>query len=315
VHVRSRAQILTGAGALVLANRTAVHAQTLMTVRFGATPLVDCVPIAYAQGNGAFRAAGFDVQITKLTSTSAIAAALVGGSLDMGEVSAVPLINAHIRGVDLKIVYPNVIHITGRPYYSAIVVAADSPIRNGRDFNGKTMSSAAIGDSAWVAARVFIDANGGDSSTVKFVEIPFSAVPAAIETGRIEAGVIAEPFFSQAVRSGKARSAGDLTAGLGLRSIQTTYAATNDYIVKNREALSRFVRVVREVHEYFNSHKPELAAATETFTGVPRAQQAPETVTYATDAGPRDLQTWIAAAAKYGTIPRTFDAAELFVNL
>ena len=72
----------------------------------------------------------------------------------MGEVSAVPLINAHIRGVDLRIVYPNVIHITGRPYYSAIIVATDGPIRSGRDFNGKTMSSAAIGDSAWLRTRV-----------------------------------------------------------------------------------------------------------------------------------------------------------------
>ena len=140
-------------------------------------------------------------------------------------------------------------------------------------------------------------------------------MPAAIETGRMKPAWIAEPYFSQAVKSGKARSAGDLTAGLGLRSIQTTYAATGEYITKNREALSRFVRVVREVHEYFNTHKPEFAAATEAFTGVPRAQQAPDTVTYATDAGPRDLQTWIEAAAKYGTIPRTFNATELFVSL
>jgi hypothetical protein len=38
-------------------------------------------------------------------------------------------------------------------------------------------------------------------------------------------------------------------------------------------------------------------------------------VNYAVDATPRDLQPWIAAAVKYGNIPRAFDAADLFVAL
>lgn len=77
----------------------------------------------------------------------------------------------------------------------------------------------------------------------------------------------------------------------------------------------RVARVARETHEYFNAHRPELASATEAFTGVDRASQAPDTVNYAVDATPRDLQPWIAAAVKYGNIPRAFDAADLFVAL
>jgi ABC-type amino acid transport substrate-binding protein len=95
----------------------------------------------------------------------------------------------------LKIVFPNTTHVTGRPYYSAIIVA--------------------VRDSAWIAARVRIDANGGDSSTVKFVELPFSAVLAALEAGRIDAGVTAKPFLGQAIKSGRGRSVGDLQAGFG----------------------------------------------------------------------------------------------------
>ena len=277
MHVRTRAQAIAGSAALVVASQTALRAQTVTTVRFGSTPLVDGVPLYYAQTSGMFRAAGIEVQISKLSSTSAIAAALAGGSLDAGVVSAIPLINAHVHGIDLKVVYPNVIHITGRPYYSAIIVGTDSPYHTGKDLNGKVMSSAAVGDSAWMAARVWVDANGGDSSTIKFVEIPFSAVPAAIEQGRIDAGVVAEPYFSQAVASGKERSAGDLTAGLGPRSIQTTYAAMADYIAKNRDVMSRFARAVKEANQYLNTHKPEFAGLTEAFTSVPRAQQRPET--------------------------------------
>lgn len=316
MHAPTRAQMLAGSAALFAAGRAAaVRAQSPITIRYGSTPLVDGVPIYYAQQTGLFRAAGLDVQITKLSSTSAIAAALVGGSLDVGEVSAVPLINAHVRGLPLRVVYSNVIHITGRPFYSAILVPADSPAKTGKDLNGKTVSSAAVGDSAWMAARVWVDANGGDSSTVKFVEIPFSALQAALEEHRVDAGVTAEPFFSQAVASGKARTLGDVAAGFGPRCTQTTYASTVEYIAKNRDAMGRFARVIHQAHEFLNTHRDDLATYTEQFTLVPKAQQRPETVAFATDAGPKELQPWIVAAAKYGTIPKTFDAAELFVAL
>jgi NitT/TauT family transport system substrate-binding protein len=315
MHAPSRAQWLAGSAALLAAGRaTVVRAQPLLTVRYGSTPLVDGVPIYYAQQTGLFKAAGLDVGITKLTSTSAIAAALVGGALDVGEVSAIPLINAHVRGVPIKVVYANVMHINGRPFYSAILVPADSTVKTGKDLNGKTMSSAAVGDTAWMAARVWVDANGGDSSTVKFVEIPFSAVPAAIEEHRVDAAVTAEPYFSQAINGGKARTLADVAAGFGARCVQTTYAALSDYITKNRDAMGRFARVMHQAHDYLNNHRDDLATYTEQFTLVPKAQQRPETVAFAVDAGPRDVQPWIVAAARYGTIPKSFDAAELFVN-
>jgi NitT/TauT family transport system substrate-binding protein len=315
MHAPTRAHVIAGTAALLAGGPVAVRAQTPLAVRYGSTPLVDGVPIYYAVQTGLFRSAGLDVQITKLNSTSAIAAALIGGSLDVGEVSAVPLINAHVHNLPIKVVYSNVIHITGRPFYSAILCPADSAAKTGKDLNVKTVSSAAVGDSAWMAARVWVDANGGDSSTVKFVEIPFSALAAALEEHRVDAGVTAEPFFSQAVAGGKARLLGDVAAGFGPRCTQTTYAATADYIGKNRDAMGKFARVMRQAHEYLNTHRDDLATYTEQFTTVPKAQQRPETVTFATDAGAKELQPWITAAAKYATIPKSFDAAELFVTL
>ena len=199
-----------------------MFAQTLTTIRYGSTTLVDGVPLYYAQQNGLFKSEGLDLVITKFPSTSVIAPALVGGSLDVGEVTAQPLINAHVRGLNLQIVFPNTIHYTGRPYNAAIIVAAGLPYKTARDLNGTTMTSAGIGDSAWIASRVFIDANGGDSSTIKYVEVPFSALAAAIESGRVVGGVSVDPYLAQAIKSGKAKSIGDLQAGFGPRLIQST---------------------------------------------------------------------------------------------
>jgi NitT/TauT family transport system substrate-binding protein len=312
----NRKTALAGTAALAASLRArATVAQTLTTIRYASTPLVDGVPLFYAHQTGMFRSEGIDLVISKLTSTSVISAALVGGAVDIGEVTALPLLNAHIRGLNLQIVFPNTIHYTGRPYNAAIVVSASSNIRTAKDLNGKTMSSAGIGDTAWLASRVFLDANGGDSSTVKFVEVPFSAVVAALENGRIDGGVAVDPFYSQALKSGKARSLGDFQAGFGPRLIQSTYSTTGDYVAKNKDLLIRFARVSRAAHDYINNHRDDLVKYTEQFTGVEPARQAPEAVNFTVQYTPKDLQPWIDAAAKYKVIEKGFDAADLFAKL
>jgi NitT/TauT family transport system substrate-binding protein len=50
---------------------------------------------------------------------------------------------------------------------------------------------------------MWIDRNGGDSSTVKFVEIPFPSIPAALEAHRIDAAFITEPVISAARKNGR----------------------------------------------------------------------------------------------------------------
>jgi ABC-type nitrate/sulfonate/bicarbonate transport system substrate-binding protein len=68
-------------------------------LRYGSAPIIDRVPIFWAQQTGAFKREGLDVTITKMASTSLVATALVGGSLDIGEVTAHPLIFARIRSL------------------------------------------------------------------------------------------------------------------------------------------------------------------------------------------------------------------------
>ena len=51
---------------------------------------------------------------------------------------------------------------------------------------------------------MWIDKNGGDSTRCKYVEIPFPAMPAALETGRIDAALVTEPFLTVALKSARA---------------------------------------------------------------------------------------------------------------
>jgi NitT/TauT family transport system substrate-binding protein len=177
--------------------------------------------------------------------------------------------------------------------------------------NGQTVSCAAVRDTSWLASRAFIDGAGGDSSTVKFIELPFSAVEAALQEGRIQAGVTVEPFLSSGVKAGKIRSLGDFLGAISPRLVQTAYVARREYLGQNRAALQRFARVVRTANEYMNTHRADFAALTETFTGVPRASQTPEATLFSTETDLREYQPWIDVSVKYGTLPTRVLAAEI----
>jgi ABC-type nitrate/sulfonate/bicarbonate transport system substrate-binding protein len=90
----TRRAVLAGIGAS-LATPAAARAQAaadLITLRLASSPADDTMPVIYAQQSGAFRRAGLDVQLTRATSGSAVAAAVAGGSLDIGKSSTVSIV-------------------------------------------------------------------------------------------------------------------------------------------------------------------------------------------------------------------------------
>lgn len=310
----TRLQALAGT-AMVFASGRAASAQSSLTqVRVASSPVADVAPLLYAQNAGLFAKAGLEITLAKANSGSAVAAAVAGGAADIGKVSTTPIVTAHAHGIALTIVFPDRLHTFGANAETMLVVAPDSPIKTAKDLNGKTISVAGIKDSTWIGARLFMDSNGGDSSTAKFVELPFSTVGAAVVAGRIDAGVANDPYLKADVRSGKVRALGDLLASLGSKFLETEWVAMGDYIAKNRDTVTRFRQVIKDAQVWCNAHVPETQDIAAAFTGIDRATLATTRSFYAVDADPKDVQPYITACAKYEIIPKAFDAAELYMR-
>jgi NitT/TauT family transport system substrate-binding protein len=282
-----------------------------IVLRLASAPDDDVTPILYAEHAGLFRAVGLDVEVTALANGSAVAAAVAGGSVDFGKSSMMSLINAHVRGLPLTIVaaagfYEEKTHSDG------ILVPKDSPVRKARDLNDKIVSVPALNDFFSVATKAWIDKHGGDSASVHFVEAPATMVRAALDTGRIAAGALANPLLTQALSTGKYRSLGSIVGGIGEHFTYSAWFATTDYVAKNRPVVERFVGVVREAAAYANAHHDQTVDLLAKFSGAEPATIARmPRVTYATSLSPRDIQPLIDAAAKYKAIPASFDAREL----
>ena len=87
---------------------------------------------------------------------------------------------AHARGVPVTIIAPAGLYATNAPT-SVCGVAKNSPIKTAKDLNGKTVATNGLKNIGEFGPRAWIDKNGGDSSTVKFIEMPQNEVVGVLE--------------------------------------------------------------------------------------------------------------------------------------
>lgn len=291
----------------------AARAQTLAKIRVASAPNDDLIASLWALETGAFRKAGLDVDLQKSNSGSAVAAAVAGGAVDVGKSSLVSLLAGRAKGFPFVIVAPSGLFTAETPFTAGIMVALDSPIKTGADCNGKIVGVAGLNDMTSIATQAWIDQNGGDSKTLKFIEVPTSAIPESIAAGRIDLGTVPNPTFGMAVTTGKVRALCAPLLAIGKRFMQAGYFSTADYAAKNRPMLAAFRKVIGETGAYANAHQTQMIPLISKFTGIDQkvlAQQPHQLC--ATTLDVKLIQPIVDVAIAYKAIPPGFDARQMF---
>ena len=290
---------------------TSAEAAGRTAIQVGSALEDDAGVVIYANAAGIFPRLGLDVNVVKIASGSAGAAAVAGGTLDFAKGSVVAAVTAHARGIPFVIVAPSTLYTADHPV-SGLLVRIDSTIRTGSDLNGKTIGVASLIDSRILAIKAWVDRNGGDAQTLKFVEIPSATVAAAIDAGRIDATAASDPTLFNALSSGRVRSIGEPNAAVAKRFVITAWFTTRDYAVRNPDVVRRFRSGLQTAAIYANAHPREMAAYIAPFTGIDEAKLRQRTrAQLATSLGPADIQPVIDVAAKYRFIDKSFPASEM----
>lgn len=313
LHV-SRSRMLAATTAALAIGPSRARAQTLTKVRLVGVHTDDLTPVYWGIQHGMYQKVGLDIDMIAANSGTAATTAVLAGAYELGKGSAVASLVAHLRGLPLTIVANGVMWDPKAPTTVA-VVATDSPIKRPRDLNGKTASAAALNDIVTVTIANWVDKDGGDSKTIKWVEIPNSAEAEAIATHRVDCCQLNEPAYTEAVAAGKVRPLGD---GLSSNAIASSFViavffANRDFAQKNPELVRAFARVTYEAAAYTNTHHAETAQMMSEVTKIPvdvirRIYRAPS----ATVGDPALLQPVIDVAAKYGNITQAFPAKDAY---
>jgi len=297
-----------------LAMPQAAAAQTLTTLAVAGVPEDSITPVLYGVQSGLYKRNGLDVQVTPERSGPAITAGVAGGAYQIGKSSITPLIQAYTKGLKIVIVAPAGVYTSAAPI-DGMFVRADSPIKTGADLNGKTFGVYGIGDIYTISARMWMENNGGDPASLKFVELPISAMAEAIATGRVDAGSMNEPAVEVALTSPRLRLLTHPLMAIAPRWLYTAWFTATDYAAAHRPTIDAFAKATRDAAAYCNSHHDQTVDLIATFTSVDaRTIRKMTRVEQGLTLDPKLVQPVIDEMAESKTIGKSFDARELFLR-
>ncbi len=275
------------------------RAQTGQALRVGVLSTESAAGPHYANDLGLFAKAGIDVAITTMGNTPSLVAAVVAGALDICYTTIDSVASIHSHNVPLVVIAPATDYLDPLTTDTVgVLVRPDSPIRTAKDLKGKIIATPALHSLGTTGASAWADQNGGDSSTISYVEIPFPAQPAALAAGRVDAVFEVEPFFSAASKTNRVLFAG--YSAISKHFIVNLWVTTPDWAKAHPELLRKFVSVMHETNVWANSHKDQSAVMLAKYSNIPvETINAMVRGHYGEELTPALLQPGIDASAKY----------------
>lgn len=269
----------------------------------------------YAQDRGFFKKYGLNAQIQFVINGEAAAAAIVGGSADIGIANTMSFAIAHEKGVALELIAPGALYVNSNPT-TALVVADSSDIRTAKDLTGKTIALPALSGLPPTSADAWIDGNGGDSKSVKFIEMPIAQMGVAVQNHVVDAAMIAEPGLTTALTHAGVRILSLPFGAIANRFYINGWYARKDWVEAHRDIATRFAKAVVEAQLWANRNHDESAKILTTITKIdPAIMKQMKRASFTERFEPTMLQPVIDVAARYHVIPKPFPATDLYVNL
>jgi NitT/TauT family transport system substrate-binding protein len=309
----SRHTFLRGAAAVSGAALLGAAPATRTEITIAAIPSDIAGEAYYADGMGFFGKAGLSAKILGLTNGASISAAVAGGSAAIGYSNVVSLATAHERGLPFTILAPANLHGPDAPTAGLLAVKKSSPIANAKDLRGKVVAVIGLNNIAHLATRLWIDKNGGDSTSVRFIEMPFSEMPAAVNAGRVDAAsldAIADPNLGKP--DDTLRVLASTFDAVSSRFAPSVWFSTTNWVSQHEETARAFVAAMRETAKWANTHRAESAKILSAHTRqTVAAIQASTRSTYGERLTPELIQPDIDVAARYGVVKSAFTAAQL----
>jgi NitT/TauT family transport system substrate-binding protein len=260
-------------------------------------PADNSAEVYYAEDLGYFKDAGLDVRITPMTNSGAIIAAVAGGAADIGNAVVGSVADARGKGIPVLFIAPAGLSDSASPT-AALVTAKGSPIKSAAELTGKTVAVSGLNDLTYFATRAWIDKNGGNSAAVKFVELPFPAMAAAVIAHRVDAAFTVEPFY--AANEDKLTLLARASEAVAKRYMATGWIATESWLSTHADVALRFGSAIHRTAIWANAHHKESAAILLKHIKLdPAVAARMYRVRYALALEPRLLQPAIDTAAKY----------------
>ncbi len=265
----------------------------------------------YADAAGFFKSAGLSVELVSVANSGAMGAAVAGGAIDIGLGNAIAIANAREGGLPFYAIAPSALFEASEPA-TLLLAGQASPFKTAKDLEGKTIATVEVKGIQQASIRSWMVKNGADPSGVHFIEMPYGGMAAALNAGRVDAAMIAEPVLTAA--RPLTRELGSPYAAIANEWYINLWFATKDWLVKNPVATKKFVGAIAKAAAWENGHRAETAVMLQKFLPVSDDVLAKMVrARYAERLDPALIQPVLDTALKYEILKAPMNASDLIV--
>src|ERR687897_1490654 len=157
------------------------------TLNVGVIPIADVAPLYLGIEKGFFEEENLTINPQLAEGGAAITPAVVSGDFQIGFSNTVSLLIAASQNIPIKIIAQGV--LAGQDESEAwadLLVLKDGPISEPSDLEGKTIAVNTLNNICEVTIKASLEKEGVAVSKLKFTEVPFPDMNAALEAKRVD---------------------------------------------------------------------------------------------------------------------------------
>ena len=277
----------------------------------GSLPVLDTAGLQVAIKEGFFKQAGLNVTVESVAQSTAAIPDLLHGSIQViGGGNYVSVLEAQAHATFSVEFLAPAVDCTTNDY--GVAAMPSSGITTASDLAGKTIAVNLTQNIQTLTTNAVLTADGVSTAAVKYVEIPFPDMVAALKAGRVNAISAVEPFLSAALAAG-AKLVTSTCTGPAANFPMSGYITTQTWAQQHPAAAKAFQQALEKGNAYANAHPSVVRTVLPTYTSMTSAAAATVPLgTYPSSLTATSLGT-IATLMKSGGLTAPSDVSSLIL--
>lgn len=243
-----RRTFLSGSAAMMgaaLAGVRPASAQSAIPMTVGYTGANAFMGAFVAKQAGVFERNGLNVTMQRIPTGSTIPAALVGGSLQVGGLTAPVTLVAIESGLPLRIVAGSSLQSSANPTGS-VVARNGSGINSAADFVGRRVGTPGLNGAQHITFMRWLRMNDVDPARVIYVEAAFPQMGDMLRSGQIDATLPVEPFLGRIIDTDVGYNVAFYLGEVAESYIESFWVMTTGFMDANPGAASAYQSSIAE---------------------------------------------------------------------
>lgn len=292
-----------------------VPAQAQETIRFAFIKATTLIPIFYANEKGYFAEQELAIEMIPVQGGPAVAAAIGGGSADIGYAAITPVAIAREQDQPYRFfIGLEQEHAPDRTW-GKIIASEQSGVKTLADLKGKNILVGVPGGLCELSAREWVAKAGLQWNDVNPLYVPAPQMQAALEVGNADAACIFDPFFTAAMNSAAkpvVLASGYLADEKRPYNVDGIFANEN-WIKANGDKIVKFKAAVQKAWKELASDRELLVGILDREFRFPPELFDQVRLDYAADVGidPAMLEPIIEALKRHGMLTTDMKAEDI----